>query len=228
MIPRDETTGVCKWLSVSTKELCWLVTLMHMAWLAWDHKTVKRRESHLVILYENTSTYKLFLTISCIIKRFGICYLIYCNKTVFLYVRVTFSFHANLDPAKGLHAGCVTQQLTTSEGLALKPCNVSNCFPAIIPPSSLTQLPVTSPDKGHTMEGYFLCRHIRLRIRMHSHHMHTCRRTRLHTLWNDTIVLMVARRCCNLWRYRVAGLAPHQCLRTRWWAFADRALARLL
>lgn len=50
-------------------------------------------------------------------------------------------------------------------------------------------------------------------------HLHTHKRRR--TPKNDTIVLMVARHCCYLWRDRVAGLVPHQCLPTRWWAFAD-------
>lgn len=52
---------------------------------------------------------------------------------------------------------CFTEQLTTSEGLARKLRNVSNCFQAIIPPSSLTQLPVTLADKRPTMESYFVC-----------------------------------------------------------------------
>ena len=95
-------------------------------------------------------------------KRFEVFYVIFFLKKPYIF----------LSRSKRAACVCVTQQLTTSEGLALKPCNVSNCFPAIIPPSSLTQLPVTSADKGHTMEGYFLCRHTRT-FSMYSRHMHT-------------------------------------------------------
>lgn len=132
-------------------------------------------------------------------------------------------------PSKRTACSRVTQQLTTSEGLALKLCNVSDCFPTIIPPSSLTQLPVTSTNKGHTLEGYFLCRATHTFIHMHLHHTCTSTHTgRGHILRNDTIVLVVARSRCNLWWDRVAGLAPHHCLPTRWWAFADRVIVLLL
>lgn len=138
----------------------------------------------------------------------------YRQNTEVEYIGITYPFHATLGPANGLRA--VTQQLTTSEGLALKLCNVSDCFPTIIPPSSLTQLPVTSTDKGHTLEGYFLCRATHTFIHMHLHHTCTSTHTgRGRILRNDTIVLVVARSRCNLWWDRVAGLAPHHCLPTR-------------
>ncbi len=68
----------------------------------------------------------------------------------------------------------------------------------------------------------YACTHITcVPANTHTHtHTHKRRRTYWCTLRYDTIVLMVARRCCNLWRDRVAGLAPHQCLPTRWWAFS--------
>lgn len=51
---------------------------------------------------------------------------------------------------------------------------------------------------------------------IHTTCTHKRRRTHLPTARDNTIGLMVARCCCNLWWYRVTGLATHQCLPTRW------------
>lgn len=229
----------CVQVTVSTKGLRWLVPLMHMVWLSPDHiwqlkKTLKIKKNKLgnilIYVYISCSCPWEFLLQFVLNKTIYVCFVIFenCIHSFKHYICLP----CKLRPRKRNACVCFTQQLTTSEGLALKPCNVSNCFPAIIPPSSLTQLPVTSPDKGHTMESYFLCRH----TRMYTYALtpraylraHTSTHAHSNTPRNDTIVLRVARCCCNIWLDRVAGLAQHQCLRTRWWAFADRALVHLL
>lgn len=126
---------------------------------------------------------------------------------------ITLYCYINL-PCTRITSVCFTEQLTASEGLARKLCNVSNCFQAIIPPSSLTQLPVTLADKRPTMESYFVC--------TQTSYTRTCTRTqagkhaRTKTLPGiGTMVLRVAR-CRGTVRVdRVAGLVQHQCLHRR-------------
>lgn len=140
-----------------------------MLWLSPDHiwqlKKTPQYSNLSINAYSHLCRHKLFLSLRIsipifVIKRFMVCFVIFEN-CIHIF-KHCICLPCKLRPRKRTACICFTQQLTTSEGLALKPCYVSNCFPAIIPPSSLTQLPVTSPDKGHTMESYFLCRHTRM------------------------------------------------------------------
>lgn len=167
MIPRDETMGVCKRLSELRNFVYWSPKCICHVY-SRSYMTEKSRENQKVYLFLQESK----------LDKLLLCKLFMLTKKIWGFLcRIFFFFLKSttffLSRSKRAACVCVTQQLTTSEGLALKPCNVSNCFPAIIPPSSLTQLPVTSADKGHTMEGYFLCRHTRTYTHVLTPHAHT-------------------------------------------------------
>lgn len=79
-----------------------------------------------------------------------------------------------------------------------------NCFAAIIPPSSLTPLPVSLPDKGHILRRK--CGYLDMHIRMYvntcalSHASHTATQ-------NDSYSYFCNLLCCN-----TLGLAAqHHC-----------------
>lgn len=116
-----ESICVCVRVTVSSKEHSWLVSLMHITVISGSYMTVKSWYNQKVKLFKVVKAFNASLVIFYVNILIYLAINYYCPreflalwkdlgfamsylKTLSIYTNIRFSFHANLDPAKGLHA----------------------------------------------------------------------------------------------------------------------------
>lgn len=215
MIPRDETMGVCKRLSELRNFVYWSPKCICHVY-SRSFMTEKSRENQKVYLFlQESKLDKLFLC-----KLFMLTKKIWgflCRIFLFFFKKhYIFPFTQQKGCMRLCHTAINHQWGFGSKALQrfklLPSHNSSILFDSITCHLGRQRTHYGGLFLMQTYTYVYACTHATCT------HTHTQMWT--HMPRDDTIVLTVARCCCNLWRDRVAGLASHQCLPTRWWAFS--------